>query len=166
MTSSERHTLILSDDQLRLIDQSLNSLRHDTGAKCIVLSDVTGQPITQVGVTEGLDIANLISLLAGSYAVIFEMSKYLGEKNASNLNFHEGPIFAVYSANVGEKLFIAIFYERRIKTGRIGLDWLYIRRTVPKLIQIIEASGKIQGGSVFDADFNASLNEKMDRLFD
>jgi hypothetical protein len=166
MASSEKHTLILSDDQLLLIDQSLNSLRYNTGAKCVILSDVTGQPITQVGVTEGLDIANLISLLAGSFAVIFEMSKYLGEKNTSNLNFHEGPIYAVYSANVGDKLFMAIFYERRVKTGRIGMDWLYIRRTVPKLIEIIAASGKNQGGSVIDADFSASLNEKMDRLFD
>jgi len=166
MDSHSQHSLILSDDQLQLIDKTLSNLRYDTGAQCILLSDITGQLIAQVGISGDLDIPNLVSLMAGSFAVIFEMSRYLNETKASNLNFHEGQTYAVYSANVGEKLFLVLIYERRVQTGRIGMDWLYIKRAIPELNRIINLTESKPTTQVIDADFGASLKEKMDNLFD
>jgi len=166
MTGSEKDTLILSDDRLTAIDKCLSYLRFETGAICILLSDKIGQLISKVGMTGELDVTNLVSLLAGGFAITFEMSKYLGEKEAFNLNFHEGSAYDVYSANVGHQLFITLIFERRTRTSRIGMVWLYIKRTIPELLEIITNKELGKAEQVIDAEFGASVSKKLDSLFD
>jgi CheY-like chemotaxis protein len=125
---SENGLLILSDERFNAITKCLSNLRFETGAQCILLADIVGQLIAEVGLTGGLDTTTLISLLAGGFATTFEMSRHLGEREAFNLNFHEGAAYDVYSANVGGRLFLTLIFDRRVQTSRIGVVWLYAKR--------------------------------------
>jgi CheY-like chemotaxis protein/predicted regulator of Ras-like GTPase activity (Roadblock/LC7/MglB family) len=165
MVVSEKGLLILSDERFNAITQCLSKLRFETGARCILLANIMGQLIAEVGLTAGLDISTLVSLLAGGFATTFEMSRHLKEREAFNLNFHEGTTYDVYSANAGYKLFLTLIFDRRVQTSRIGMVWLYTKRAVRELLEITATSEMVKADQVFDADFNASLSDTLDNLF-
>jgi predicted regulator of Ras-like GTPase activity (Roadblock/LC7/MglB family) len=165
MVVSEKGLLILSDERFNAITKCLSNLRFETGAQCILLADIVGQLIAEVGLTEGLDITTLVSLLAGGFATTFEMSKHLGEKAAFNLNFHEGAAYDIYSANVGDELFLTLISDRRVQTSRIGMVWLYTKRAIRELLEITATSEMMKANQVFDAGFSASLSDTLDSLF-
>jgi hypothetical protein len=159
-------TLNLSDDHYNSIAKRLSTLHYETGAQCILLVDIFGNLITKVGLAGELDVTNLISLLAGGFSTTFEMAKYLGEQEAFNLNYHEGSAYDIYTANLGEKLFLTLIFDRRIQSSRIGMVWLYIKRTIRELENIISASEGVKSKQVFDSEFSSSLSDKLDNLFD
>jgi hypothetical protein len=128
--------------------------------------DIKGQLILKVGEIGGLDVVNLISLQAGGFATTFEMSKYLGEQESTNLNFHEGESFDIYSSNIGDKLFLTLVLDRRLQTNPIGMIWLYTKRTIRELLNIIAATDEMDNTQVFDDEFSASLNDELDNVFD
>jgi hypothetical protein len=165
MADREKESLILSDNRLSSIERCLSSLHLSTAAKCILLSDIAGQLIARVGLTGELDVVNLVSLLAGGFGVTFEMANYLGEKEAFNLNYHEGSTYDVYSANVGRKLFITLIFDHQARESKIGLVWLYMKRAIPELLEIMTTSGQTTTLQAIDAEFGASLSEKLDNLF-
>jgi len=165
MVVSEKGLLILSDERFNAITKCLSKLRFETGAQCILLANIVGQLIAEVGLTAGLDISTIVSLLAGGFATTFEMSRHLRERETFNLNFHEGTAYDVYSANVGEKLFLTLLFDRRVQTSRIGMVWLYTKRAIRELLEITATSETMKADQVFDADFNASLSDTLDSLF-
>jgi hypothetical protein len=164
MVVSEKGLLILSDERFNAITKCLSNLRFETGAQCILLANIVGQLIAEVGLTEGLDTTTLVSLLAGGFATTFEMSRHLGEREAFNLNFHEGTAYEVYSANVGDKLLLTLIFDRRTQTSRIGMVWLYTKRTIRDLLEITATSDMMKADQVLDAEFSALLNSKLDNL--
>jgi len=166
MDEKNKGFLILSDKRSNEITKCLINLRFETGANCILMADVVGHLIAKVGESCGLDLTTLISLQAGCFAATFEMSKYLGETNAINLNFHEGVAYDIYSANVGDNLFLLLIYDRKRSTSRIGMVWLYTKRAIRELLEIVSSSDTLQVGEVFDNEFSASLKDKLDSLFD
>jgi CheY-like chemotaxis protein len=165
MIVSEKGLLILSDERFNAITQCLSNLRIETGAQCILLANDVGQLIAQVGLTEGLDVATLVSLLAGGFATTFELSRHLGEREAFNLNFHEGPAYDIYSTNVDDKLFLTLIFDRRAQTSRIGLVRLYTKRAIRELLEITATSDMMKANQVFDAEFSTSLSDTLDGLF-
>ncbi len=165
MVVSEKGLLILSDERFNAITKCLSKLRFETGAQCILLANIVGQLIAEVGLTAGLDISTIVSLLAGGFATTFEMSRHLRERETFNLNFHEGTAYDVYSANLGEKLFLTLIFDRRVQTSRIGMVWLYTKRAIRELLEITATSEMMKADQVFDADFNASLSDTLDSLF-
>jgi len=79
---SQKDLLVLSDERFDTITHCISDLRSEIGAQCIILADIMGQLITQVGVTEGLDVISLISLIGGGFATAFEVARHLQDKGA------------------------------------------------------------------------------------
>jgi len=46
--------LVLSDQRLERLTHRLTDLRYEVNAQCILLADITGQLMAEVGVTEGI----------------------------------------------------------------------------------------------------------------
>jgi hypothetical protein len=144
----------------------LEELRHDVGARCIFLADMQGQRLVETGATEELHASTLLALLAGGFATSSELARRFGNGESVNLNFHEGSRYEVYSANVGDSLFIAITYDRRVQTSRVGIVWHYTRGAINDLLDILSQTGKEEGEASFiDADFRTSLSRELDTLF-
>jgi len=157
--------VVLSDETFEAIVQQLESLRRDVGALCIFLADMQGQRLAEMGDTGGLDAATLLALLAGGFAASGELARQCGSGQALNLNFHEGSRYEIYSANVGDNLFLAIVYDRQIQTSRIGIVWLYTQRAVKGLLSILSTAEATAPAQSLDADFGSSLKTELDTLF-
>ncbi len=157
--------VVLSGESFEAIAQQLDRLRYDIGALCIFLADMQGQRLVEVGVTEELDAATLLSLLACGFATTGELARQFGSGQAVNLNFHEGTRYEIYSANVGDNLFLAIIYDRRIQTSRIGIVWLYTRRTIERLLAILSTADATAPTQSLSEDFGSSLMAELNTLF-
>jgi hypothetical protein len=166
MNIGENDLFYISDERYSTVTGCLSKLRTETGAECILLVDIKGQLIIKVGEIGELDVANLVSLQAGGFATTFEMSRYLGEQESSNLNFHEGESYDIYSANLGDQLFLTLIFDRRVQTNPIGMVWLYTKRTIRELLEIFSTLDRVDTAQVFDQEFNASLQDELDNVFD
>lgn len=160
-----RDILILADDQFDEIARCLADLRFELGAQCILLADITGQMLAHVGTIEGVDLQVLISLVGGSFATAFELARHLEEEQALTLNYHEGKLLDIYSANVNEELFLVLLFDKRQQSSRIGMVWLYTRRTLQQLRALVSGGDRVSAGQVLDNDFGALLSTHLDQLF-
>ena len=157
--------VVLSGESFEVIAHQLDRLRYDVGARCILLADMQGQRLVEVGDVSSLDTVTLLSLLAGGFAANVELARQFGSGEAVNFNFHEGVHYEIYSANVGDNLFLAIVYDRRVQTSRIGIVWLYTRRTIERLLVIISTAETTTPVQPLDEDFGFSLMTELDTLF-
>jgi CheY-like chemotaxis protein len=157
--------VILSDESFEAITGQLEALHHEIGARCIFLADMLGQRLVEVGITEGLDTATLLSLLAGGFAATGELAHHFGSGKAANLNFHEGARYEIYSVTVSESLFLAMVYDRKVQASRIGLVWLYTRRAIESLLSAISSAGSAPPTQSLGVNFGASLMAELDSLF-
>jgi CheY-like chemotaxis protein len=160
-----RDVLFLSDERFDQIAQCLADLRFEVNAQCILLADVSGQMLAHVGSTQGVDLQVLLSLIGGSFATAFEMARHLGEERALTLNYHEGKHLDIYSANVNEDLFVVLLFDKPHQSSRIGMVWLYTRRTLQRLQSLVSGTEKMSANQVLDEDFGALLSTSLDQLF-
>jgi CheY-like chemotaxis protein/predicted regulator of Ras-like GTPase activity (Roadblock/LC7/MglB family) len=166
MAISQNGVLVLSDERFEAVTRCLSDLRFEIGAQCILLADIMGQLITQVGLTTGLEVDILTSLVGGGFATTFEMARRLRQDRAFNLNYQEGNRYDVYSSNVGDNLFLTVVYDKRARSSRIGLVWLYTKRAIEKLLEITAVVETARAGELLTDDFGASLSRELDALFD
>jgi len=162
MAISRPGIVVLSDEIFETITQQLENLRYDIGALCIFLADMQGQRLAETGDTTGLDVSTLLSLLAGGFAASGELAHQFGSGKAVNLNFHEGSRYDIYSASVGDNLFLAIIYNRRVKASRIGIVWLYTRRAVEGLLSTLSVAAVTAPAQALDTDFGPSRMVELD----
>jgi len=99
---SAKGMLALSDDQFEEINRHLASLRFEVGAQCILLADLAGQVVSEVGITEGLDTGTFMPLIADGFATAFKMAQYLRDEETFNLNLYEGKSYDIYSTSVDD----------------------------------------------------------------
>jgi DNA-binding response OmpR family regulator len=165
IAASQLGLTILSDESFEAIVRQLDDLRRDVGARCIFLADMQGQRLAEAGNTEGLDAATLLSLLAGGFATSGELARQFGSGQAINLNFHEGSRHEIYSANVGESLFLIMIYDRQIQASRIGIVWFYTQQAIESLLSVISTAEASAPERSLDLDFGDSLKAEMDMLF-
>jgi len=164
MVVSRPGLTVLSNESFEAIVGQLEDLRRSIGAQCIFLADMQGQRLAEVGDTCGLDVAALLALLAGGFATSGELARRFGDGRAASLNFQECSRYDIYSASVDDNLFLAMVYDRRVQTSRIGLVWLYTRRTVKRLLAILSDAESGGMDRPLEADFGASLMTQLDAL--
>ena len=166
MAVAQPGLLVLSDERFEDITRCLSELRIEVEAQCVLLADVVGRPVTRVGVTEGLKVDTLTSLIGGGFATTFEMARRLGQERVFNLNYQEGNCYDVYSSNVGDNLFLTIIYDKKVQSSRVGFVWLYTKRTIEKLLKITAVAELAQAKELLTDDFGVSLSQELDVLFD
>lgn len=129
--------LVLSDQWLERLTRRLTDLRYEVGAQCVLLADITGQLLAEVGMTEGMSPSALTGLLGGSFTNELEVARQLREDRSFNLHYHEGMRYDLYSANVGDRLFLMLAFDRRMGASRISMVWLYTKRAIQDLLAMV-----------------------------
>ncbi len=162
-TVNTRGVFILSDERYEEVAAELGQLQVDTGAQVVLLCDTMGQTIARVGDIEGLDLISVAALVAGGLNTTLEMRRLLGEKQALDLNYHEGDRFDVYSTTVGDNLFLLFLFDKQVTTSRIGMVWLITKRAVAKL-QDLTTTEQVSAAEVLGDDFGQSLLKEVDGL--
>lgn len=155
----------LSPHRFEALYNCLSDLRFEVGAQCVLLADIFGELVTEVGVTTELDTATLVSLLAGGYATTFEMARQLGERRSFNLNFHEGERYDIYSSNVGDNFLLVILCDRQVGSSRVGMVWLYAKRAIEKLLGIMAQEEGVEAREALGEEFGTSLRNELENIF-
>jgi CheY-like chemotaxis protein/predicted regulator of Ras-like GTPase activity (Roadblock/LC7/MglB family) len=130
----------LSNQHVDVLSSRLEELRREVGAQCVLASTSSGTLVTQVGVLSGLDAGQLLQLAAEGFAASSAMTQYLGGNHTSNLNYHEGAKYDIYTSSVHDDLFLVIIFDRRVQASRIGIVWLYARRAIESLRRVMTSS--------------------------
>ena len=133
----EDNHLSPSEDQMDAINRTLSNLRFEVGAQCIVLADMEGQIVSEAGITQSLDTGTFIPLMADGVTSVSGMAQYLQDKETFNLNFYEGRKYDIYSTSVGDALFLTLIFDRKKQPSRIGMVWLYVKRTIQDLLSTL-----------------------------
>lgn len=128
---------IPADDRSEAINRSLSNLRFEVGAQCIVLADTEGRVVSEVGITQGLNMGTFVPLVAQGLSTVSRIAEYLQDEETFNLNFYEGRKYDIYSTRASDKLFIALVFDKRKQVSRIGMVWLYTKRTIQDLLKIL-----------------------------
>ncbi len=161
-----RQVSALSGEYLEAIGRRLKELYVETGAVSVVMVDTMGQIIAHCGTAGDLDITTVVSLLAANFATTSEMSRQLREtRRTFNLTFHEGQRYDIYASNIASGLFLVIIFDRKTYVPKIGMVWLYIKRSIQDLLRIAAQTEPTQPKETLAPDFAKSLSEQLDRLF-
>ncbi len=150
----------LSAEQMERIDICLRELYKETNACCVLLSDVSGQLISEQGPIGRMNTTVLSALAAGDIAATREMANLVGEKARFKLLLHEGEGRSVYLSDVGEELILVTVATNETP---IGLVRLFLKQTVENVKDIIaeQATGPDAEGAI-DADFGQLLADELD----
>ena len=138
----------LSRERLERITQRLSDLRFEVGAQCILLADMDGRLLAEIGLTDSLSPVELTELMSGGFDRLFRVARHLHEGHAFNLTYHEGVRYDIYAANVGDRLFLALVFDRRQGASRIGMVWLYTKRAIQDLLELVSPSPRLVNGGV------------------
>ena len=156
----------LSREYLEAISRRLKELLVDADAASVVMVDTMGQVIAQAGDVSDLDLTTIVSLLAASFATTSEMSRQLKEaRRTFNLTFHEGERFDIYASNIASGLFLVLIFDRHAYAPKIGMVWLYIKRSIQDLLRIVAETDAARPKETLTSDFAKSLSSELDNLF-
>jgi CheY-like chemotaxis protein len=156
--------VVLSDVSFEAITRQLEHLRRNVGAQCILLADTSAQRLAQAGVTTGLDTNMLLSLLSSDFATIGTLARQVGGSEATQITFHAGSRYEIYSTTVGDNLFLAMVSDLQSQDSHISSIWLHTRRTVTRLLSTLSTAGAIVATQSPDAGLGSSLMTELDAL--
>jgi hypothetical protein len=156
----------LSGDYLEVIERRLNELLVDSDAVAVAMVDTMGQIIADAGDAGDLDTTTIVSLLAATFATTSEMSRQLGEtRRTFNLTFHEGEMYDIYASNIARGLFLVLIFDKRTYSPKIGMVWLYIKRSIQDLLRLAAETPFTTSQEKLTSDFAQSVSQKLDNLF-
>jgi len=57
-----------------------------------------------------------------------------------------------------------LLFDKRQRSSRLGMVWLYTRRTLKQLRNLVNSPSRVAPGQMLDADFGTALSDSMDQL--
>jgi predicted regulator of Ras-like GTPase activity (Roadblock/LC7/MglB family) len=158
---SRRRGLVISDEQMRLVDGVLAKLRRVSGSKFVALVPTSGQPITASPPDVQSDTLSLAALAAGSFAATRQLAEVLCEREFTLL-FHEGKESNLHVVQVTDQILLLITFGRETQVGRVRL---YTSRALEVLKPVFEGAENVGGDDVIDRDYSREAGEAIDDMF-
>lgn len=114
----------------------LEELRRQTSAHVAIYADKAGNILGQDGEDSGIDVGAVAAMLATSGNSLADMGRLLHDPETVHLGVHEGKTYDVYSANVKEDRFLALFFNKGFTNPKPGLVLLMMKRSAEQLGRI------------------------------
>lgn len=110
--------LVLTEDGIRALNNSLGNLVLDSGARAALLIDKSGQMIAAQGETSHYDTMSISALVTGSFNSTKAIATLLGEAEFTKM-FQQGTTNSIYVAALRSQEILAIIFPNQIPVGRI-----------------------------------------------
>ena len=117
--------------------QRLQDLRFEVGAQAVWLADHTSRVLAEAGLVDHIVPAEMVDEVNRSCESSLQVVQQLREDRSFNLVYHEGARFDIYSSNIDAERFVVLVFDRRQGPNRIGIVWLYTKRAVQDLYQLL-----------------------------
>lgn len=159
-------TLALSTEHSDRVDKILNELIAKTGARCVILADISGQLLAVAGRVKGLDTTVLAALIAGNVAATAEMARLLGERKHFQILFHQGEDQNLHLGTIGTTFLLAVVFSVQTQIGLVRLFAMRAAEELGKMAPEWEARVMIPGAATqtVPADFAQTLADELDNF--
>lgn len=152
----------LGPDELQRINRLLHDFVGEAGARCALLLDRNGRPVTAFGDTAGLDETSFASLAAADFDASDQLAGLLGEEEFTAL-YHQGVDGSMYLSEIAGAAILAAVFDRRTTLGLVRLK---TRQVVPRLVRLLtEIGDRPRGSERLDESFADDAVSEIDRLF-
>jgi predicted regulator of Ras-like GTPase activity (Roadblock/LC7/MglB family) len=157
-----RRGLVISDEQMRLIEAVLVKLRAVSGSQFAALVSTSGQPIAISPADARSDTLSLAALAASSFAATRQLAQILSEKEFTLL-FHEGKEANLHVVQVTESILLLITFGHDTQVGRVRL---YTSRALEVLKPALESAENTTGDDrVVNREYTREVGAAIDGLF-
>ena len=147
------------------IDELLHTFLYESGSRCVMLVDRTGQLITVVGDKPAFDSTAFASLAAADFSANDQLAAMIGEQEFSSL-FHQGEKESMYLADIAKRIILVVLFDDRATLGMIRIK---VREVVRELSAIFtDLFARIEGRASTARLESAWIDEaedEIDRLF-
>jgi CheY-like chemotaxis protein len=131
-------SLVLTEENLKLIRARLEVLSQDIGSQCILLANRAGMVLTEVGITSGLPTMILLPLLSTSFSTAGQISQMLREEESTALYMHEGNRYDLYCFDILQSFMLVIVFDKGgAATAKIGSVWVYAKRAIRDMQELL-----------------------------
>lgn len=153
----------LGPSDLEQINRILHAFVSEAGARCALLLDRAGRPVTAFGETRDIDETSFASLAAADFDASDQLAGLLGEQEFTAL-YHQGIDGSMYLSDLGGAAILAAVFDRRTTLGMVRLK---TRSVVPQLVTLLEEMGRrpAQGAQGLEAGWLDDAADEIDRLF-
>jgi predicted regulator of Ras-like GTPase activity (Roadblock/LC7/MglB family) len=159
---ARRKGLVISDEQMKVIDGVLSKLQQVTGSNFVALISTSGQPITVSPADVQSDTLSLAALAAGSFAATRQLAEVLKEREFTLL-FHEGKESNLHVIQVTDQILMLLTFGH---DTQVGLVRLYTTRALEVLQPILEGAAEGDGDDgLMDKDYSLEVGSALDDLF-
>jgi predicted regulator of Ras-like GTPase activity (Roadblock/LC7/MglB family) len=144
------------------IGKLLQRFLHESGSRCALLVDRSGQLVTVAGERPAFDATAFATLTAADFSANDQLAKLIGETDFNTL-FHQGERESMLLADVARRVILVALFDSRTT---LGLVRLRMRNTVDELTRLLEAM--FTRSSAREAPrpaFLADADDEIDRLF-
>ena len=115
----------------------LGLLRGETGAHYAMLVDVNGNCLVTDGQVQDLARNQVASLLAKGLTNSVELARALKAPQPLTISYQAGTGHDLYAANIGANYIVALIFDSRRGRTQIGAVWVYARRAVKDLFELL-----------------------------
>lgn len=147
------------------IDGLLHSFLMESGARCALLVDRSGQLVTSAGEAPQFDSVAFASLAAADFSANDQLASMIGEQEFSSL-FHQGETESMYLADVAKRIILVVLFDQRTTLGMIRIK---SKAAVPELAEIFRDMFQRQAGPGaavrVETGFVDEAEDEIDRLF-
>lgn len=147
------------------IDRLLQGFLSESGARCALLVDRTGQLITVAGEQPRFDPTSFASLAAADFSANDQLASMIGEDEFSSL-FHQGVRESMYLADVAKRVILVVLFDSRATLGMIRIRVKGVVRELANVFEEMFARQATQPAhGRFEAGFSDEAEDEIDRLF-
>ncbi len=155
-------TALLGPEDLEGLRRLLDTFVAESGARCALLLDRAGRPLTAVGETGELDETSFASLAAADFDAGDHLASLLGEDEFRSL-YHQGVDGSMYLSEIAGNALLAAVFDGRTTLGMVRLK---TREVVPELEALLaRVAGQERPSVRLDRSFADDAVSEIDRLF-
>lgn len=130
--------LVIQKQQYQVLTRLLELLAKEVGAEAVVLIDQAGMVLVQSGSLASVVMELVGPMLATSFSTTGQLARHLQEQNTNAAYIHEGDRYDIYAFNVSYRVSLIIMFDKRTNPGKLGTVWVYAKRAMRQLQQILK----------------------------
>jgi hypothetical protein len=158
----QSRAVVFSEEGLRKIQERIEQVRVDLGAVVAMLMDDAGELLMDCGWRGDFDINAFLALVSNEMSAANAVVHLLRDDAAFDLHYHEGQKYEMYTARISDQVFLTLIFESRQATsGRVGMVWLTLRRTIAELRKLLQRA-IIRPGSAENHELHRAVSAVLD----
>jgi DNA-binding response OmpR family regulator len=123
------------------VRERLNQLLRNADARQVLLISRTGEAVSSAGRPQGLNLPVLSQAVASVLEGTLRLGRQLGSRVPASVHYLSGQQFDLLCTNVGKDYCLAVVFDVDARRGRLGTVWLYARRAISELQELLEPAG-------------------------